>query len=133
MLKNLLTLSVILFFTLNSSAQVLKFRTTEIAIKLLQENGEWAEWSEWEDSNSLVSFNTELERITIYGEPNRTFDIISSEEKVDEDGDTVFIMNCLGANENECVFKIVKLKNGNVQFYIYYSEAIIVYNVIVLE
>ncbi len=133
MIKKILSLSIVMLCCFTALGQVTKFRTQQIALKLIEEDGNWSEWSDWEDSNSLVSYNSDIERITIHGEPNRTFDIISTEEKTDSDGDQVLIMKCIGADENECIFKMVYDQDLNLQFYIYYDAAIVVYNVIKLD
>src|SRR5690554_3250373 len=106
--KKLLTISLILFCTLNViSQEIYKFRTQNIAIKYIEDDGTWSEWSSWADSSNLVIQNTEDQRITIYGEPNRTFDIISYKETTDDDGNKSLIMNCIGHNQKECVFEMV--------------------------
>lgn len=129
-MKKTIFLVVFISFAISAMSQnIAKFRTQEIAIKLLDDNGNWGEWSDWEKSSSLITHNLDDERITIYGDPNRTFDIITVEEADDEDGNTGLLMRCIGFNEQECYFKMTFDKKRNIQFYIYYSEAIIAYNV----
>lgn len=129
-MKKIITLLLFFSFFISASSQnIAKFRTQDIAVKLLDDNGNWGEWSDWEDSSSLITHNLDDERITIYGNPNRTFDIVSIKEANDDNGNTGILMNCIGYNEQECTFKMTFDRNKNIQFYIYYSEAIMVYNV----
>lgn len=129
----LLIISTIFVNSFTFSQEVNKFRAKSGAYKILNENGEWGEWSDWEETNSLITYNLENQRITIYGEPNRTFDIIDKKEETNNEGDKIFTMNCLGHNEMKCVFRIIIEQDGDIQFYIYYDEAALVYNVKILE
>lgn len=132
--KFILPLVLVLFYSLSvTSQEVNKFRAKSGAYKILNENGTWGEWSDWEETNSLITYNVVNQRITIYGEPNRTFDIIDKKEVTNSEGDKIFTMNCLGHNETKCIFIIHIEKEGNIQFYIYYDEAALVYNVKILE
>lgn len=130
-MKNItFSLILILIFSFAAvSQETRKFRTQSIAAKFLKEDGTWGEWSDWEDSNSLIVMNGEDQRITLYAEPNRIFDIVSTKEEMDEDGSRILRMMCIGQNQMEIMFRIITDKDFNLQFYIHYNEAVFVYNV----
>jgi len=131
-----ITLSLIIILLCSFSAlsqESRKFRTQSVAAKFLDDDGTFGEWSDWEDSNLLIVLNVEDQQITIYGEPNRVFDIITTKEEIEDDGSRQLIMTCLGHNQMECGFRMVTDKDFNLQFYIHYSEAIFAYNVKLLN
>src|SRR5690554_4802365 len=125
---------ILLFFCCNSVfGQVTKFRTQQFAFKYYQENAGWTDWSEWEETSLLITYNSNTLRITIHEDSVRTFDIVASEVDTNEVGDKILRMNCIGENEDEVLFKMVYDLNYNMQFYINYGKAVIVYNVIALD
>lgn len=131
--KRLSVIIVLFFCSYGVFGQVTKFRTQQFAFKYYQENAGWTDWSEWEETSLLITYNSNTLRITIHEDPVRTFDIVASEVDTNEVGDKILRMNCIGDNEDEVLFKMVYDLNYNMQFYINYGKAVIVYNVIALD
>ena len=132
-MKQILLLIILSLFALDAISQVKKFRATALTLRVLNDDGNWSEWNEWEEQNTLISFNLDNNRVTIFSDPRRTFDIISSKTTIDDDGDEVLTLECLGHNENECLFMVVVDPLENVQFYINYGEVMFAYNVTPLD
>src|SRR5690606_27163435 len=69
---------LIFFYSISvNSQEIHKFRANSLGVKFLLKDGNWDDSLGWVDVNSLIVHNQENQRITIYGEPNYIFDIIS--------------------------------------------------------
>jgi hypothetical protein len=74
----LIIVSIALVKQLNAQ-NVIKFKSTDIAIKTTNINNEWNDWSEWEETKVLIVYESEKEQIKIYSKETQAFDIAEDE------------------------------------------------------
>ena len=87
-LKSTLLLGLFLLISSVSYGQVIKLRTTGLAIKYEIDDYRWGEWSEFEPVSVLVVMDIDADRITIYSKETQVYDAIEAEKtRYDSDGD----------------------------------------------
>lgn len=131
LLNCLLPLLFLFMVTYPSVAQEMeRYRANAIAYNYLDGDG----WTDYEDTNLLITFNFDIDRITVYSESRQIYDIIANEgEEVDEDGDTWKNFLAIDQDGDECRFRILERINGDpTEFYIEFSFLKWVYRVIKL-
>lgn len=132
LLRSLLPLLFLFLVTNQSVAQEMdRYRASSLAFNFLDGDG----WTDYEDVNLLITFNFEIDRITVYSEAREVYDIIAHEgEEIDEDGDTWTNFLAIDQDGDECRFRILKRANGDpTQFYIEFSFVKWVYEVVKLS
>ncbi len=139
MKKILITLLV--FFvsvttTFSQNSDILKLRTTELAIMYMESYG-WGEWSDWEDVNVIVVFDIEKDRIKIFSKETQIYDVIQDKGKSYDDGDEIYSYLCVNEDGNQCRVKLWKRYRSNGSFYnqlyINFSDMRWVYNLYVVD
>ncbi len=124
------------FFLTGANAQILKLRSTSLATNEIRENGSWKGWTALNDSNLLITIDTEIQRIVIYANETQKFDITDYDgQKIDEDGDDVFTFYCVDNDGRTCRIDVLTLhsQNGKRQLYVYYSDIAFLFNVYLLD
>ena len=137
MKKIYLFVLITMFFQLELSSQVLKFKAFNFATKVKEFNDDfdlvWQEWSEWKDNTSLVVFQTNLERIKVFTNKTQVFDIVATEEV--EEGK--FDFDCVDDKGEELKLSLYKKKMKTeeiyYQLYIREEDIQVVFNMKLLE
>ena len=129
------TLFFILFLTLGmqqSYSQVYKFKTTGFSVLEKDSKGNWGKWSDLENVNLVVSLDTNKNRIIVYSQEIQFYEILSYQEKEENESDLVYGFNCKDIDNEEFVISIItrKSQNGRKQLYINQKNVIIVYNIV---
>lgn len=130
-MKKLLTLfTACIFGAVLVYADVFKYQATSMAIKSQNEYGYWSGWSDWKSTNILVVINVDNARINIYSQSPHEFDIYEYGEMIHEsDGGISFTHKCIDEDGLRCNIRMREQSDGQLQLYIEYSDAIIVYNI----
>lgn len=139
-MKRLLITLLVLFVgvstTFSQNSDIIKLRTTEVALMFMESNG-WGEWSDWEDANILVVFDINNDRIKIFSKETQVYDVIKDEGKSYDDGDEIYSYLCVNEDGGQCRLKLWKRfrSDGSVynQLYVNFSDVRIVYNLYVLD
>ena len=111
------------------AADILKFQTTGLSIKTL-ENGSWTKWSDWEKCSCLVVINIDKDVITIYSSEKQVYDIIECNDPyTDSDGDEVLKMHAVDQDGDECDIRLISRLKGSDQLYVDFADIMWVYNI----
>lgn len=130
MKKFLLALFLSLCCVVSYAADVLKFQTTELSIKTL-DNGSWSKWSDWEKCSCLVVINLDKDVITIFSSEKQTYDITDCNDPyTDSDGDEVIKMHAVDQDGDECDIRLILRKSGAAQLYVDFADIMWVYNIV---
>ena len=121
------------FFLSNSNVtaqEMDRARADAYAVNYLDGEG----WSDYEETSVLITFDYEIDRITVYDNPRQIYDIIEDEgEEIDEDGDTWQNYRAIDKDGDECRFRILTRANGDpTQYYIEFDFVKWVYRIIEL-
>ncbi|WP_299685725.1 hypothetical protein [uncultured Dokdonia sp.] len=140
-MKKILITFLILFASITTvvsqNSNILKLRTTELAIKYLESNS-WGDWSDWKDTNVLVVFDLDKDRIRIFSKETQVYDVIEDEgQSYDDDGDEIYSYLCVNEDGSRCRVELWKRyrTNGSSynQLYIKFSDMRWVYNLDVID
>ncbi len=135
-IKIILVLVGMFAFGANSFGQVLKCKTTSIAIKTYNEYSErWSDWSDWEDVNILITLDVDNDRIKIFSKENQIYDIIKDIRKsTDSDGDETYEWLCVNEDGIKCGVRLIQNSLGEErQIYVEFSNMMWGYNIYVLD
>lgn len=128
-MKKLLILFI--FFTLFgvvNAAETLKMQATSLAYKSINRYGDWTEWSQWEDCNILVVIKED--RVNIYSKVPQEYDIYYfGKEESDNEGGRITTLKCVDMDGQRCGMRLRIQSDGQIQFYVDYSDFMFVYNV----
>lgn len=117
-----------LCFASNSYAQnVIKCQAYQLSYKTY-EYGRWSHWSAWQDTNILIVFHFDTDRINIYSNSPQEFDIYDSASKYDVDGDEYYLLKCIDQDGVNCEIRLYINSSGASQIYCDYSNIMYVYN-----
>jgi hypothetical protein len=117
------------FMTELSYAQVVKLKTTSLALKVKNDDNRWSDWSDWESASVLVV--VEGNRITVYSKEKQVYDVIENKgKKTDSDGDDVLSYYCINEDGARCRLRLVKRnsQNGKTKLYVDFNDIKWVYN-----
>ena len=135
-LKSTLLLGLFLLIGSVSYGQVIKLRTTGLAIKYEIDDYRWGEWSEFEPVSVLVVMDIDADRITIYSKETQVYDVIEAEKKrYDSDGDEYLPFICINEDGVKCRVELATLNSQNRrnQLYVEFGDVMFVYNLYVLD
>ena len=111
-------------------AEVIKLKATEFAIKTKNDNGKWTKWTDWEETSCLIVINGDKDRINIYSAVTQEYDIIEDDgEEESDDGSVSHTFKCIDADGDRCDVRFRVQKDGQLQLYVDYADAMWVYNV----
>lgn len=129
MKKFLLALCALLFCVgFEAEAQVYRFKATDFAYRVCDDDGYWSEWTDWEDCNLLVVVNVDREQIDIYSSEPQSFIFYEvGDETEDSDGGTQVEFRCVDADGLRCTIRRRVQSDGQLQIYIDYSDISYVY------
>lgn len=132
MKKFLLALLMFVGVATVANAQVVKYRSTDFAIKTQRSNGSWTEWSDWQSCQVLVVVNFNNSTVQIYSQETQEFDIIEkvSDWHNDGDGGQQFEVACVDKDGLRCNMRFRKQNDGQLQLYIDYRDCMYVYNIV---
>lgn len=132
-IKSIVFIVLLLVACNTIQAQVMKFRAIDSSYTI-KNNNKWEEWSEWEESNVLISFDTDLQRVKIYSKETQIYDIISTSSKEDKE-ETVYEFHSVDQKGMKCRlrFTLDNSNKKNSQLYIDYYDFIFVYNIKYLD
>ncbi|NHE58965.1 hypothetical protein [Cyclobacterium plantarum] len=138
MKKSAVTFAFVLFFSVfmteTSFGQVIKLKTTALAMKFKHDDNRWSDWSDWERTSVLIVADDN--RITVYSKEKQVYDIIENEgKKTDSDGDDVWSYFCINEDGARCRLRLIKRnsRNGEAQLYVDFNDMKWVYNIELLE
>lgn len=129
-------ISFVFLTSMDGLSQVIKLKTTSMAIKIKSDYGTWGEWSEWSEESMLATIDLDKDRITIYSNETQIYDVAENEgETTDADGDVTFSLFCLDKDGLTCRIRLVRLnsQSGQNQLYVDYDDMRWVYNVYQLD
>ena len=135
-LKSILLVGLFLLISSMSYAEVLKFRTTSLAIRHEIDDYRWGEWSDFEAVSVLVVMDIDEDRITIYSQETQVYDVIESKSaRYDSDGDQYVPFVCINEDGVKCLveFGVLNSRNGQNQLFIQFGDIMFVYNMYALE
>lgn len=129
-----LVLLVLLFVSVTTSAQVIKFRTVAYAEnKYNYYTQKWSGWSDWEKSNMLLTFDLKNDRITVYSPVTQIYRIYKAEESYyDSDGDFNMPFRFIDQDGDNGVLKLLQRVSGSSEIYIEFLNVRWCYKVIKL-
>lgn len=129
-----LVLLVLLFVSMTTSAQVIKFRTVAYAEnKYNYYTQKWSGWSDWEKSNMLLTFDLKNDRITVYSPVTQIYRIYKAEESYyDSDGDFNMPFRFIDQDGDNGVLKLLQRVSGSSEIYIEFLNVRWCYKVIKL-
>lgn len=129
-MKKLLFTLLLMCISLCTFADVFKYQATGISLRCIDDTGYWTDWTAWEKCSILVVINTNSDIIDIYSAEQQQYDIYSYDGKEsDGQGGTQLKFSCVDAEGTRCAIAIRTQKDGQMQLYIYYSNASIAYNI----
>lgn len=129
-----LVLLVLLFVSMTTSAQVIKFRTVAYAEnKYNYYTQKWSGWSDWEKSNMLLTFDLKNDCITVYSPVTQIYRIYKAEESYyDSDGDFNMPFRFIDQDGDNGVLKLLQRVSGSSEIYIEFLNVRWCYKVIKL-
>jgi hypothetical protein len=136
-MRKIITISLFLFFTQIVFGQVVKFKSTGVAVTVKDKiTQEWNDWSEMRAAEVLIVLDVDNDRIKIYSNEEQTYDVIDSEEpSTDSDGDFTIGFICINEDGLKCRVRLVTLysQNNQEQLYVDFGDTKFVYNIYTLE
>lgn len=136
-MKNLFISFIFLIITQIAFGQVIKFKSTGVAITVKDEvTQEWEDWSKMQPAEVLIVLDVDNERIKIYSKKEQTYDVIGGgEPSTDSDGDLTLEFVCINEDGIKCTVSLVTLysQNNREQLYINFADTRFVYNINTLE
>lgn len=135
-LKSTLLLGLFLLMSSMSFAQIVKLRTTGLAIRHEIDAYTWGEWSDLEEVSILVVMDIDASRISIYSNETQVYDVIQAEEpRYDDDGDKFMPYICINEDGVKCRVELATLnsQNGRNQLYVKFENMMFVYNLYMLD
>jgi hypothetical protein len=135
-MKKILFSALIVLFSMTGFSQVFKCKTYQSAVRSLNTSGYWSDWSSWYESDILVTFDFNNNRIVIYSKTVQVFDIIEYlAVTYDADGDKTSEMLTVDQDAIRANLRLVTRysQGGVLQLYVDYSNLIIVYEMYVLD
>ena len=135
-LKSTILLGLFLLISSMSYGQVVKLRTTELALRYEIDEYRWGEWSDFEDVSVLVVMDIDADRISIYSKETQVYDVIQAEEvRYDADGDKFMPYICINEDGVKCRVELATLnsQNGRNQLYVKFENMMFVYNLYLLD
>lgn len=129
-----LVLLVLLFVSMTTSAQVIKFRTVAYAEnKYNYYTQKWSGWSDWEKSNMLLTFDLKNDRIIVYSPVTQIYRIYKAEESYyDSDGNFNMPFRFIDQDGDNGVLKLLQRVSGSSEIYIEFLNVRWCYKVIKL-
>ena len=129
-----LVLLVLLFVSMTTSAQVIKFRTVAYAEnKYNYYTQKWSGWSDWEKSNMLLTIDLQNDLVTIYSPVTQVYRIYRAEESYyDSDGDFNMPFRFIDQDGDNGVLKLLQRVSGSSEIYIEFLNVRWCYKVIKL-
>ena len=121
---------LVLLSAFEVKAQTYKYQTYKFSLATKDRYGVWSDWSDWEDSDVLVVFNGDKDRITIYSEKIQEYDIYENNgREKDEYGGTSASFRCVDDNGLRCGIRLRAKSDGILQLYVDYNDMMWVYEI----
>lgn len=128
-MKRIIFLLLLLVSLTSASAQVYKYKTTEIAYKI-KTDGLWSEWSEWKTCDILTVINLDKEVISIYSQEVQEYDIVKSYDvEYDDDGGQMCTFVCVNEDGLRCNIRLRVQEDNQLQLYVDFKDMMWVYNI----
>jgi hypothetical protein len=124
-------LMLMLLFSIICSAQVCKYKTTEFALRVLNQNNTWSEWSDWQDSFCTVILDSKTKKITIQSREIQVYTVTSIPTKIiDEDNCIQTSFKVIDQDGDKGIVRFRITTNGIKQMYIDFANVSWAYNLI---
>lgn len=130
-MKNIFTLLLLSIVTISAFAQTYRYKATSFAYKYQKDNGYWTDWSDWERSSVLVVISLDREVISIYSDNPQEYDIYDSDDEWvrDKDGGQQWTLKCVNSDGLRCEIRLRQQRDGQLQMYVDFSDAMWVYSI----
>lgn len=130
-MKKYLILLLMSLMTLSVFADTYKYKATNFAYKIKNDYGRWTDWSDWERSSVLIVISLDRETINVYSDTPQEYDIYDYGEnwERDNDGGETWTLKCVNADGLRCEIRLRKQRDGQLQMYVDFSDAMWVYSI----
>ena len=125
----------LLFFLValfQAQSQTYKFVASGFSIMERNEKGGWGKWSDLTETSLIISLDTTKNRFLIYSQEIQLYDILSYEEKEENDTDLIYPFTCKDDDGVPFTLSIItrKSQNNRKQLYLNHKNFIVVYNIV---
>ena len=113
-------------------SQTYKFVASGFSVMEKNEKGEWGKWSDLTETSLIISLDTTKNRFLIYSQEIQLYDILSYEEKEENDTDLIYPFTCKDDDGVPFTLSIItrKSQNNRKQLYLNHKNYIVVYNIV---
>ena len=127
-MKRILLL-LLMFFSLNFvKAEETFYRAQYFAYKCVEDES-WTDWSSWQDSNVVISIDSESQVIQVFTEQKQRYIILDAEEEyTDRKGGTQIEFSVLDQDKDFGVIRFRIQNNGIAQLYVEFENIMWVYS-----
>lgn len=125
-------LMFVLLFTITStvSAQnVLWYKTSAVAIRYINEYGNWTDWSDWESCVVDVKLDMSNDKIVIYSKETQIYRVINQTDTPYDDSGSQVAFKVIDQDYDIGRVRLRVEDSGNCQIYIDFNDISWVYNV----
>jgi hypothetical protein len=125
----------LLFFLValfQAQSQTYKFVATGFSVMEKNEKGEWGKWSDLKETSIIISLDTTKNRFLIYSQEIQLYEILSYEEKEENETDLIYPFTCKDDDGVPFTLSIItrKSQNNRKQLYLDHKNFIVVYNIV---
>ena len=115
-----------------AQSQTYKFVASGFSIMERNEKGGWGKWSDLTKTSLIISLDTTKNRFLIYSQEIQLYDILSYEEKEENDTDLIYPFTCKDGDGVPFTLSIItrKSQNNRKQLYLNHKNFIVVYNIV---
>lgn len=113
-------------------SQTYKFVASGFSVMERNEKGEWGKWSDLKETSIIISLDTTKNRFLIYSQEIQLYEILSYEEKEENDTDLIYPFTCKDDDGVPFTLSIItrKSQNNRKQLYLNHKNFIVVYNIV---
>ena len=133
-MKSKYSYCLLLFFValFQVQSQTYKFVASGFSVMERNEKGEWGKWSDLNETSLIISLDTTKNRFIIYSQEVQLYDILSYEEKEENETDLIYPFTCKDDDGVPFTLSIItrKSQNNRKQLYLNQKNFIVVYNIV---
>ncbi len=131
-IKYCFSLILVFLVLLQAKSQTYKFLTTGFSVMEKSDKGDWGKWSDLKDTSIIISLDTTKNRIIIYSQEIQLYDILTYQDKEENDTDLIYPFTCKDDDGVPFTISIItrKSQNDRKQLYVSHPNFIVVYNII---
>lgn len=131
-IKYCFSLILVFIVLLQAKSQTYKFLTTGFSVMEKNDKGDWGKWSDLKDTSIIISLDTTKNRIVIYSQEIQLYDILSYQDKEENETDLIYPFTCKDDDGVPFTISIItrKSQNDRKQLYVSHPNFIVVYNIV---